>query len=97
MPHHRRSRGRHSGSGEPPGAASPATAAARIRTTAASPQCFLWNGRERIGRVTAACEELVKHGRMKPEAERGLDEMAEREGKRVEKGPYYAADPLGVR
>jgi len=31
--------------------------------------------RERIGRVTGACEELAKHGPAKPEAERGLDEV----------------------
>lgn len=35
----------------------------------------IWNMRERIGRVTGACEELAKHGPAKPEAERGLDEV----------------------
>jgi len=42
-------------------------------------------------------EELGKHGPSKPEAERGLDEVAEKEGKMIAKGPYYCADPLGNR
>jgi hypothetical protein len=33
----------------------------------------------------------------KPEAERGLDEVAERDGRPVAKGPHYCADPLGNR
>lgn len=47
--------------------------------------------------MTAACEDLAKHGPAKPEAERGLDELSEREGKEVVKGPHYCADPLGNR
>jgi hypothetical protein len=53
--------------------------------------------REKLSRLAGMLEELGKHGPSKPEAERGLDEIAEREGKRVEKGPHYCADPLGNR
>jgi hypothetical protein len=42
-------------------------------------------------------EELAKHGRMRPEAERGIDEVMEREGKVIDKGPHYNPDPLGMR
>jgi hypothetical protein len=59
--------------------------------------CRIWNLRERIGRAAAACEELAKHGPAKPEAERGLDDIAERSGKAIVKGPHYCEDPLGNR
>lgn len=57
----------------------------------------IWNNRERIIRLGGACEELTKHGPMKAEAERGLDDIQERDGKVIQKGPYYWADPLGNR
>lgn len=38
-------------------------------------QCFIWNTRERIGHLASACEELAKHGRMKREDARGIDEV----------------------
>jgi len=60
-------------------------------------QCFLWNTRDRIGRLAGAVDELAKHGRMRAEADRGIDEVLEREGKVIEKGPHYSADPLGMR
>lgn len=60
-------------------------------------QCKIHNMRERLSRLAAAVEELAKHGKAKPDAERGLDDIAEKSGKVITKGEHYAADPLGVR
>lgn len=60
--------------------------------------CMIWNMRERLARLCGAVEELAKHGPMKPESERGIDEIAERDGRApAAHGPHYAADPLGMR
>lgn len=60
-------------------------------------QCKIHNMRERLTRLASAVEELAKHGKAKPDAERGLDEIAEKSGKAITKGEHYSADPLGVR
>lgn len=39
-------------------------------------QCNIQNMRDRIARLAGACDELAKHGRAKPEPERGLDEAS---------------------
>ena len=59
--------------------------------------CVICGLREKLIRLAGMLEELGKHGPSKPEAERGLDEVAEREGKVLVKGPNYCADPLGNR
>jgi hypothetical protein len=73
-------------------------------TTTATPNdtvvrelCLICGLREKLSRLAGMLEDLSKHGPSKAEAERGLDEMAEREGKVVVKGPHYSADPLGNR
>jgi hypothetical protein len=38
-------------------------------------QCKIWNMRDKLSRLAGALDELGKHGPMKPEAERGLDEV----------------------
>ncbi|CAM9925944.1 unnamed protein product, partial [Discosporangium mesarthrocarpum] len=56
----------------------------------------IWNTRLRLMQLVGAVRELAKHGPMKPEAEHGLDEVKEEyEGLKIEKGPYYCADPTG--
>jgi hypothetical protein len=59
--------------------------------------CLICCLREKLGRLAGMMEELGRHGPSKREADRGLDEIQEREGKRIEKGPHYCADPLGNR
>ncbi len=59
--------------------------------------CQLCGLREKLTRLAGMLEELSRHGPSKPESERGLDEVAEREGRRVVKGAHYCADPLGNR
>ena len=59
--------------------------------------CLLCGLREKLARLAGALEELARHGPSKPESERGLDEVAEREGRRVPRGAHYCADPLGNR
>ncbi len=53
--------------------------------------------RDRLTRLAAAVDELAKHGKAKPEAERGLDDVAEKSGKAISKGEHYCTDPLGNR
>lgn len=55
------------------------------------------NLREKVGRLVMACEELAKHGPAKPDNEQGIDDIQEKEGKMIDKGPYYSPDPLGYR
>jgi hypothetical protein len=59
--------------------------------------CLICGLREKLSRLAGMLEELSRHGPSKAEADRGLDEMAEKEGKVIKKGPYYCADPLGNR
>lgn len=59
--------------------------------------CAIHALREKLGRLAGMVDELAMHGPSKPESERGLDEVAEREGRVVVKGPNYRADPLGSR
>ena len=59
--------------------------------------CLLCGLREKLSRLAGILEELARHGPSKPESERGLDEIAEREGRSVRRGPHYCADPLGNR
>ena len=59
--------------------------------------CLICGLREKLARLAGMLEELAKHGPSKPESERGLDEMAEREGRAPPRGAHYCADPLGNR
>ncbi len=59
--------------------------------------CAIHGLREKLARLADMVADVAAHGPSKPEAERGLDEIAEREGRPVAKGPHYAADPLGNR
>lgn len=59
--------------------------------------CAVHALREKLGRLSGMVDELAIHGPSKPESERGLDEVAEREGRVVVKGPHYRSDPLGSR
>jgi hypothetical protein len=59
--------------------------------------CHISMLREKLARLADSVADLAAHGPSKPEADRGLDEIAERDGKAVAKGPHYAADPLGNR
>lgn len=65
-------------------------------------QC--WNMRLRIEQLCGACDELAKHGPMKPPDAQGIDtvedmgtETALVECKQGERSGNYAADPLGHR
>jgi len=60
-------------------------------------QCDIWNTRLRIGRIADACDDLAKHGPLKPADKRGIDEVMAQSGAVIEKGPRYNADPLGHR
>lgn len=57
----------------------------------------VWNMRHRIGRIADACIDMSKHGPLKPANQRGIDEVQEAAGTRIEKGPRYNPDPLGHR
>lgn len=59
--------------------------------------CDVHNLREKLSRLATMVEELAKHGPAKPEGERGLDEIQEKDGKAIAKGPHYCPDPLGNR
>lgn len=59
--------------------------------------CSVWNMRLKLQMLVENVRELAKHGPMKPPDQRGLDEIKEEEGVKVEKGQYYASDPLGHR
>jgi hypothetical protein len=59
--------------------------------------CMIHGLREKLARLSGMVDELAIHGPSKAEADRGLDEVAEREGRVVVKGPNYRADPLGNR
>ena len=57
----------------------------------------IWNARIRLQFLVDNVRELAKHGPMKPPDQRGLDEIKEEEGEKIEKGEYYQSDPLGNR
>eukprot|EP00947_MAST-08B_sp_MAST-8B-sp1_P005003 g5003.t1 len=63
-----------------------------------------WNLRLRIEQLCGACDELGKHGPMKPPDKMGIDEIEDQgaeqamvEVKQAERSANYAADPLGHR
>mmetsp|Transcript_10750 Transcript_10750/g.34172 ORF Transcript_10750/g.34172 Transcript_10750/m.34172 type:complete len:287 (+) Transcript_10750:28-888(+) len=55
------------------------------------------NMRVLIQQLCLGCERLVEFGPMKRPEEQGLDEVKEKAGEAIEKGPHYKADPLGQR
>jgi len=57
----------------------------------------IWNMRLKLQFLVDNVRELAKHGPMKPPDQRGLDEIKEEEGVKIEKGQYYSSDPLGHR
>jgi len=57
----------------------------------------IWNMRLKLQFLVENARELAKHGPMKPPDQRGLDEIKEEEGQKIEKGQYYSSDPLGHR
>jgi hypothetical protein len=57
----------------------------------------VWNMRIKLQFLVDNVRELAKHGPMKPPDQRGLDEIKEEEGEKIEKGQYYQSDPLGNR
>lgn len=59
--------------------------------------CQVWNMRLKLQMLVENVRELAKHGPMKPPDQRGLDEIKEEEGIKIEKGEYYQSDPLGHR
>jgi len=59
--------------------------------------CTIWNMRLKLQMTVENVRELAKYGPMKPPDQRGLDEIKEEEGAKIEKGQYYASDPLGHR
>lgn len=59
--------------------------------------CNVWNLRVRIRQLIGALGELARHGPMKQPDKAGIDEIQEKNGEVIERGPHYNADPTGNR
>lgn len=58
----------------------------------------VWNLRIRLMQLTQSIRDMAQHGVMKPPDKVGLDHIDEEfNGVKIEKSPYYMADPTGIR